>query len=81
MTKKYNSKIGDEVTSHFRDNEKEVIRKITHIRKDKGFEGGYEVSADGGKICSECKRRLGHPINNVCITWFKPIEKQEIKNE
>lgn len=51
------AKVGDLVTSTFREDESGVVRKITAILKSAHFGSGYGVVADGGEPCPCCGRQ------------------------
>ena len=66
-------KIGDLVTTGYRGDEKDVVRKITLVEKNERYGSGYMASADGGLKCRECGRSFGQPINGVDASWFIPV--------
>ena len=69
--KKKPFKVGDRVTTDFDTYERDVVRRVTSVRRMPGFESGWAVSADGGEVCSACGRRGGVPLKNIDSTWFK----------
>jgi hypothetical protein len=69
--KKKPFKIGDRVTTDFYQDERDVVRRVTSVLRSAEFGSGWEVSADGGEVCSACGRRWGTPVERLDSTWFK----------
>lgn len=62
--------VGDKVTTEYAMYEKDIVRTITMIRKDRQYGSGYVASVDGGESCKCCGLTKGKPIENVDAAWF-----------
>jgi hypothetical protein len=70
-------KVGDKVKTDYHWNQRDIVRRITSIVREKSFGSGYAASVDGGETCPTCGSMKGVAIIYVNSTWFKKIEDGE----
>jgi len=69
---KYPFKIGDNVITDYHWHERNIVRTITQISKDKEYSSGFSASADSGKPCKECGRKGSH-VDMIDSSWFSKV--------
>jgi hypothetical protein len=74
--RKPNIKVGSLVKSDYIQEEKDVIRRITEMKKDETTGSGYRATAEAFK-CDHCGRPYGQKIEGVDSAWFFPVKEND----
>lgn len=65
-------KEGDLVTTAFHPSERDLVRVVTFVVKDKECESGYRIWANGG--LASAGEPYGRPINGIDMSWFALVD-------